>query len=199
MAARVCACLGLSAIRNDDRVGLVGFSEGIDKFVPPRKGIRHALRIVRDCLALRGSGKGTNFQSPLDFVVRALQKHSVIFLVSDFMGASFGPSLSLCAKKHDLVAVRLLPPEQQMSERAGLVRLRDPETGRIQIVDWRNDAVRRAYQEEVVRWREQGTREFRRAGVDLMDVPIPELPNRDAVVKPILEFFRMREKREAKR
>ena len=61
------------------------------------------------------------------------------------------------------------------------------------------DAVRRAYQEEVVRWREQGTREFRRAGVDLMDVPIPELPNRDAVVKPILEFFRMREKREAKR
>jgi uncharacterized protein (DUF58 family) len=200
MAARVCACLALSAIRNDDRVGLIAFSRDVDKFVPPRKGIRHVLRIVRDCLALPGASAGTDLLPALEFASRAVRRHAVLFLVSDFLRPGWKHALTLCAKRHDLIAVRLLTPELGLPEAdTGLVRLCDPETGREDIVDWSSTEVRRAYVRRVAEARAETESILRRAGVDLMDVPVPRVPDKDAVARPILEFFRMREGRGAKR
>jgi len=200
MAARVCACLALSAIRNDDRVGLIAFSGGVDKFVPPRKGIRHVLRIVRDCLALKGKSIETQLVPALEFASRAVRRHAVLFLVSDFLQPGWKRALTLCANRHDVIAVRMLMPELEPPEvQAGLARLRDPETGHETVVDWSNPTVREAYIQRVAEARLETERTLRRAGVDLMDVLVPRVPDKDAVARPILEFFRMREERGAKR
>jgi len=122
MAARVCACLALSASRNDDKVGLIAFSDAVDRFVPPKKGVGHVLRIVRD-----------------------------------------------------------------------------PETGDETVADWSDPRVRDAYAARVAAWRAQVADDLRRAKVDRMDVPLPRVPDRDAVARPILRFFRMRERRGEKR
>jgi uncharacterized protein (DUF58 family) len=199
MAARLCACLALSAIKNDDRVGLIGFSGEVDRFVPPRKGIRHVLRIVRDCLALRGSSAQTALAPALEFASRAVRRHAILFVVSDFFGSGWRKPLTLSARRHDVVAVRLLTPELAPPEGAGLVRLRDPESGRQTVVDWQSSRVRRAYAGRVAEWKEATTEVMRRAEVDLMDVPVPRTYDRDAVARPILEFFHMREQRGMKR
>ena len=203
MAARVCSCLALSAVKNEDKVGLVAFSKDVDKFVPPRKGIRHVLRIVRDCLALPGSSDQTELAPALEFVSRVARRHAIVFLVSDFLGSGWEKALTLCAGRHDLVGVRLLTPELAppalVGKRAGLVRLRDPETKKEMIVDWGSPKVRAAYTQRVADWRERTAVALRRAKVDLMDVPVPRERDPDAVTRPILEFFRMREQRGMKR
>jgi uncharacterized protein (DUF58 family) len=198
MAARVCACLALAAVRSDDKIGLVAFSEAVDKYVPPKKGIGHLLRIVRDCLALPGASARTRIRPALEFVSRVLRRRSIVFLVSDFLCGGFEDALALCARRHDLIAVRLLCPELAPPE-GGIARLQDPESGQETVVDWKSAKVRASYVERVARWRAKIDEALRRAQVDRMDVPVPRVADRDAVARPILEFFRMRELRGAKR
>ncbi len=199
MAARVCACLALSANRNDDRTGLVAFTGGVDRYVPPTKGVGHVLRIVRDCLALPGSGTRADLGAALEFTSRVARRRAIVFLVSDFLGeGGWQHALSLCARRHDVIAVRLLVPELA-PQGAGLVRVRDPESGTETLVDWSSSRVREAYAKRVADWRTRTADDLRRANVDLMDVPVPRDPGKDAVARPILRFFRMREERGAKR
>jgi len=198
MAARVCACLALSAVENNDRVGLIAFSRKVDKYVPPRKGAGHVLRIVRDCLALPGASARTELAPALEFTARVALRRAVVFVMSDFLVSGWEEALALCARRHDVIAVRLLPAELAPPE-TGLVRLRDPESGRETVVDWRSARVRATYGERVARWRTRTEIGLRRAEVDLIDVPLPREPNKDAVARPILRFFRMRELRGAKR
>ncbi|MFO1050717.1 MAG: DUF58 domain-containing protein [Planctomycetota bacterium] len=197
-AARICACLAMSAVRNDDKVGLIAFSSRVEHHVPPQKGAGHALRIVRDCLALRGEEPGTDLRAPLDFVGRVLRRKSILFLVSDFLTPGFERELGLCARRHDLIAVRLQAPELAAPD-ARLVRFRDPESGAARVVDWSCPRTRAGYEERVATWRAQTADILRRVGVDLMDVRVPRDPGRDGIAKPILEFFRMRELRGEKR
>ena len=197
-AARVCACLALSAIRNNDKVGLIAFSDAVDKYVPPKKGAGHALRIVRDCLALPGSSVRTDLTPALEFAARVVRRHAILFLVSDFLAGGWQEALTLCARRHDVVAVRLRPPELAPPD-AGLLRLRDPESGRETVIDWANPRVRAAYAERVAVRRTETEDGLRRAKVDLMDVPISREHDTDMVARPILKFFRMRERRGAKR
>lgn len=198
MAARVCGCLALSAVRHHDKVGLIAFDDAVRKFVPPKKGLGHALRIVRDCLALPESGAGTALGPALDFAAHVVRRRAVVFLVSDFLADGFMRPLTLCARRHDVVAVRLLPAELSPPA-ADSLRLRDPETGRVTVVDWRHAPTRAAYSARVAQWRQALAASLQRARVDLMDVPIPTLPDRDAIARPILSFFRMRELRGSKR
>ncbi len=198
VAARACACLALSAVRNEDKTGLVAFSSGVDGWVPPRKGLPHALRIVRDCLAVRGSGDRTDPGPALEFALRAVRRHAVVFLVSDFLGEGRPDLLARCARRHDVVAVRLLLPEEAALA-DGPVRARDPETGRERIVDFGSARVRAAWEDGLRRQRARTEEECRRAGVDLMDIPVPRVRGKDTVSGPILRFFRMRELRGAKR
>ncbi len=197
-AARICACLAFSATRNNDKVGLVGFSDGIDKYVPPKKGVGHALRIVRDCLALHAGSPQTNLVPALEFVSRVVRRHAVVFLVSDFLADGWQKALALCARRHDVVAVRLLPPELSPPD-AGLMRVRDPESGRETVVDWSNPRVRAAYAERAAARSARIKDDLRRARVDLMDVPLAREHDKDMILRPILKFFRMRERRGAKR
>jgi len=197
-AARVCACLALSANRNNDKVGLIGFSDRVDKYVPPKKGVGHALRIVRDCLALPGGSARTDLAPALEFASRVVRRHAVVFVVSDFLTDGWQHPMGLCARRHDVVAVRLLTPELAPPD-AGLMRTRDPETGRETLVDWANPRVRAAYAERMQARRARTEEDLRRSKVDLMDVPIPRERDKDMIARPILRFFRMRERRGAKR
>ena len=197
-AARVCACLALSAVRNNDKVGFIGFSDAVDQYVPAEKGLGHALRIVRDCLALRGRSARTDLVPPLEFAARVVPRHAVLFLVSDFLAGGWRQALTLCARRHDVIAVRLSPPELAPPD-AGLLRVRDPESGRETLIDWRSARVREAYAARVAARRKETEEELRRAGVDLMDVPITRERDKEMIARPILKFFRMRELRGAKR
>lgn len=194
MAARIAGCLALSAVRNNDKVGLLGFSDQIDKYVPARKGSRHALSIIRDCLALRGSGQGSNLSAALDHAGSAMRGHSTLFLLSDFCADGWQQSLTLCSKRHDLIAVRLLPPEfEDLPD--GLVRVIDPETQQAQWLDGGSAQVREQYRQRMQHWQDQVAHQLRSAKVDCMDVRIPRERDPDAVARPIHRFFRMREQR----
>lgn len=200
MAARVCACLALSANENDDKVGLVAFGGAVERFVPPRKGVRHVLRIVRDCLALPpAAAPRTEFAPALAFAAKVLRRRAVVLWMSDFLGEVESRALTLCARRHDLIAVRLLPPELDSPGRLGLVQVRDPETGATRRVDFASAGVRDAWHRRVATWRERTDRVLRRAEVDVMDVAMPFERDPDAVVRPILRFFAMRARRETKR
>jgi uncharacterized protein (DUF58 family) len=196
-AARIAGCLALSAVRNGDKVGLITFSDAVHKHVAPERGMPHALRIIRDVLALPGRGATTNLAAPLERAALEMLRRAVLFLISDFFGDDWQDALAVCARRHDLIAVRLLVPELSPPG-ARLMRLRDPETGRAGVADWSDPRTRGAYGEQVALWRARTAESLRRAGVDLLDVPVPRAPDRDAVVRPILQFFRMREMRSLK-
>jgi uncharacterized protein (DUF58 family) len=198
MAARICACLALAAVKNSDKVGLIAFDRSVQKYVPPRKGTRHAMSIVRDCLALPAEQPGTDLSSALDLASRVLHRRTTLFLLSDFFDHNWHDALALCARRHDLIAVRLQVPELAMPP-TGLARLRDPETGHSMIVDWNHRKARQAYTARVAAWQTKTAHQLRRAKVDLMDVPVPWTADPNAVARPILKFFRMRELRGAKR
>jgi uncharacterized protein (DUF58 family) len=197
-AARLCACLALSATRSGDKVGLVAWSDGVDAYVPAKKGLSHGLRIVRDCLAMPGAAAATDPVPALEFASRALRRRSILFLVSDFLTTGWEHALTLCAKRHDVVAVRLLAPEVEEAP-TGLVRARDPESGLVAWVDFGRAGVREEHARRVAAWRAATEQALRRAKVDLMDVPVPQRPGKDLIAGPILRFFRMRELRGAKR
>ncbi|MDA1195262.1 MAG: DUF58 domain-containing protein [Planctomycetota bacterium] len=198
LAARVCAFLGLSAARHGDRVGLVAGAHGVDGFVAPRKGRAHALRIVRDCLALAPGGAGTDLGPLLRFTTSAVRKHAIVFVLSDFLDSGWEQPLRICARRHDVVAVRIMPAELELP-RAALLRVRDPESGAVRLVDSTSARVRAAYAARVAAWDTATTRALRKAGVDRLDIPVPRVRGGADLARPILGFFRMRELRGAKR
>jgi uncharacterized protein (DUF58 family) len=199
-AARIGACLALSAARNNDKVGLIAFSDGVDKYVAPKKGPGHALRVVRDCLALPGADLRTNPAPALEFAARVVRRHAIVFLLSDFRSdpRTWQHPLTHCARRHDVVAVRVLTPEREPPPR-GLMRVRDPETGAEHVVDWSSARVRAAYAKRTEDHRLAVEEALRRAKVDRMDVPLGVARDPGAISGPIVRFFRMREARGAKR
>ena len=197
VAARVAACLGLSAVRNNDQIGLIAFSSGVDRFIPPRRHGGHALRIVRDCLALRGEPGPTDMSSGLDLAGRVLRRGSVIFVLSDFLGDGWQDAIGRCAQRHDVVAVRIESPELAPPS-AGLMRVRDPETGREAVVDWGSAAERAAYAARVAQWRARTGAALTKARVDSMEVAVPTFKDPNVVVRPALRFFRMRQERSSR-
>ncbi len=196
-AARVCACLALSATRIGDKVGLVAASDRVEGYVPARKGPGHALRVVRDCLALP-QRRGTDLAPALEFLSHAVRRGAVVFLVSDFLSDGWQHPLALCARRHDVVAVRLLSPEA-FDAPAGLVRARDPESGATVVLDGASRRVREEHARRAAAWRLRTEQDLARAKVDRLDVRVPRVPSRDAIAGPILRFFRMRELRGMKR
>ena len=206
MAVRLCACMGFAAVRNHDKVGLVTFGRrGVLSYVPPQKGSGHALRIVRDGLLAEddvepASEKATEsgLDAAIAFTARMLRRRAVVFVVSDFVGADVGKPMFRCALRHDLVAVRIASPDLFPPAR-GLVRLRDPESERTVVADWNSARVRDAWIRRVADWRAKLDVDFSRCGIDVIDVAVPMRRDADAVSKPILDFFRMRQMRGAKR
>ena len=184
------AVIALAAVRNNDRVGLIFFTDRVEHVVPPRKGKRHVLRIVRDLLAFEPKGRGTDLNPALEYMQRTLRQHTVIFLVSDFQDEGYEHALKVLGRRHDIVAVTLNDPAEQNLPSVGLARMRDPETGEFLEVDTSDRRVRAAYAEHIGAELASRRRLLRRAGVDEV-----ELTTDGSVIEPLLKFFRTRETR----
>lgn len=197
-AARVLASLALSAARNHDKVGLIAFGADVRRIVRPRQGTAHALRIVRDALAAPSAAGPSDLVLPLERANRILRRHAIVFVLSDFLCEGYERTLAACARRHDVIAVRFLPPELEPPD-LGVALLRDPETSTTTLVDWSDPRVRRTYEARVAAWRSDADRAFAKAGVDVIDVPVPRDPSGGRWARPLIDFFRMRERRGVKR
>ena len=194
MVAEAAATLAMSAVRNNDRVGLLVFTDRVELFVPPRKGRRHVLRILRDLLAFQPRGRGTDLAASLAYATRLLRSRSILFVVSDVVvGQSLAEvdrAFTAAAVRHDVVPVVLTDPADAELPDAGLLRVRDPETGAEVVVDTSSDEVRERYREAVEEERLALRRTFRRLGVEEIELATDQ-PTSNAV----LSFFRRRERR----
>jgi uncharacterized protein (DUF58 family) len=187
-AALVCGCFAFAAARNNDKAGMVTFTDRVERYVPAKKGRRHVLRLIREAWAQQRAGSGTDLAVALEFAGRIQRRRAVVLVVSDFFGAVPGRELRLLARRHDVIAVRIRDPHSEELPRAGLLHLRDPESGASVWVDTQSARVRQALAERVRQDRAALAETCRRAGVDLFDVP-----TRGSIADPIVRFFRMRE------
>ena len=190
VASELAAVLAMSAIRNNDRVGTLMFTDRIEHVVPPRKGRRHALRLVRDILAFEPEGRGTDIGGATEYLIKMLSHKAIIFLVSDFFGEDIERPLKLLAQRHDVVAVTLEDPSERLLPDVGLVRLVDPETGETLDVDTSDPAVRSQFDVHVNADADRRRHLLRRLAID--EIPV----NTDrGIMEPLLRFFRARETR----
>jgi uncharacterized protein (DUF58 family) len=190
LSAEVAAMLAFSAIRNNDRVGLLLFTDRVEGFLSPRKGREHALRVLREVLAVEPAGRGTRVGQALEFLQQVVRKRAVVFLISDFQDAGYERTLRVVARKHDVIAVSVTDPREESLPAVGLVNVLDPETGEVGVIDAGSSAVRRAYGEFARRFREELRATMRRASVDLL-----ELSTGEPYEVPMVRFFRERARR----
>jgi uncharacterized protein (DUF58 family) len=194
LASELAAVLAMSAIRNNDRVGAVLFTDRIEHVVPPRKGRRHALRLMRDLLAFEPVGSGTDIASALEYTGRMLPHKSIIFIVSDFQAPDLEHPLKLLAQRHDVVAVTVDDPSEQVLPDLGLARFIDPETGQTLDVNTSARVVRARFAAAVDAELSARRHLLRRLAID--EIPIH---TDGGVVDPLIRFFRARETRSHRR
>lgn len=190
VAAEVSAVLALAAVRNNDRVGLLIFTDRLELFVPPRKGMTHVLRIVRDLLVFEPKGRGTRISRSLESMENLLKRRAVVFLVSDFIDTDFEAALQISARRHDLIALSLRDPREVELPNVGLVTVEDAETGERRVIDTASEAVRTIYAAENAARLSALENLFARYGID----HVPLTPGEDYVV-PLGRLFRTREAR----
>nr|WP_227027396.1 DUF58 domain-containing protein [Corallococcus soli] len=192
VAAEVAAQIAFSAIANNDRVGLILFSDRVEKVVPPRKGRTHVLRLVSDILTFKPEGRGTDLAAGLGYLRRVAKRKAVTFLVSDFLATGYEKPLRLVGRKHDLVPVVIEDPLEQAFPRHGLVEMEDPETGERFVVDTSSPSVRGRYARAMQAQRDERRKLFRKLELDHV-----ELRAGDDHGKALAQFFRARARRMA--
>jgi uncharacterized protein (DUF58 family) len=190
VAAELCALLAFSAIKNNDKVGLIAFTDTVEMFIPPKKGSTHVLRLIREILSFSPERGGTNIAASLHFFGRISHKRSVAFLVSDFIDQDFFSPMHIIARRHDLIAVSITDPREQELPNAGLIELEDAETGKRLMIDSSSPEVRRAFAASAARRLNDLAGQFAAMGVD----HIPLQTTHDYVLD-LVRFFRMRERR----
>ncbi|HEV3117529.1 MAG TPA: DUF58 domain-containing protein [Gemmataceae bacterium] len=188
--AELAAVLAFSAINNNDKVGLVAFTDRVERFVPPRKGARHVLRLIRDILFFQPEQRGTCLRDALDFVNRILRRRSIIFLLSDFVDRDFENALKRTARRHDLIAIQITDPREEELPPVGLLELEDAETGQRVLLDTSSRLVRAAYARGARQRRDALRQVARSSGADLVEVST-DGSHLDALIR----FFRIRERR----
>jgi uncharacterized protein (DUF58 family) len=193
LAAEVSALLAFSAIRNNDRVGLLLFTDRVETFVSPRKGREHGLRVLRELLAYEPAGRGTDISGALEVFRRVVTKRSVVFLVSDFQDDGYERILRVISRKHDVVAIVVSDPREETLPNVGLVAVEDPETGERSVMDTGSAAVRRRYAAAATADRDRTRETIRRIGLDALELTTGE-PYDLALVR----FFRERARRVAR-
>lgn len=187
IAAEVCALLAFSAVQNNDKVGLLLFSDEVELFVPPKKGQRHVLRIIRELFACTPSSRGTDLTAALRFTLNVLHRRAIVLLVSDFFDAGYEKMLRAVAGRHDTVAVELQDPREEELPDVGLIDLTDAETGETRLVDTSNPQVRKAFAERAYARRRETAALLRRIRVD----HVPVRTDGDHI-EPLVRFFRRR-------
>ncbi len=167
LIAEIAATLAFSAIHNNDKVGMVMFSDRIEKFIPPKKGSSHILRIIRELIGFRPTGHGTDIAEALRYFTNVTKKRSTAFLLSDLYDDNYENALKIAAGKHDLVALRLVDRREEHLENLGLVKFYDPESTETLWVDTGSAAVRRVVDARARQQAEQTERSMRRYGIDM--------------------------------
>ena len=190
IATEACALLALSAIRNNDKVGLILFTDKIEKFVPPKKGKTHVLRVIREVLYFKPENKGTDISTALEYLIKITKRKTVSFLMSDFLTTGFEHALRITNKRHDVIAVSITDPRELEIPNVGFIELKDAETGEITLIDTFDQKFRREFFRRNTKNMQERKKMFGAMGVDLID-----LRTDSSYVEPIMSFFRMREKR----
>ncbi|MEO8167503.1 MAG: DUF58 domain-containing protein [bacterium] len=190
IAAEICAVLSFSAIKNNDKVGLILFTDTIEKFVPPKKGRAHILRIIRELISFEPAGTGTDIKQALEYFNHVNKKRTIAFLISDFIDDGYDKILRIISKKHDVIAIELSDPREQELPDIGLVKMRDAETNKERWIDTGDAATRKQFAKY---WADRNAARkqlFTGSRVDAIPIRIDR-----PYIKPIVDFFRLRERR----
>lgn len=187
LITELAAVLSFSAIQNNDKVGVIMFSDRIERFIPPKKGRKHILRIISELIQFKPESKQTNITIPLRFLVNAIKKRSTVFLISDFMDENYEDALKIAGKKHDLVGLWVYDIRETELPGVGLLKVRDAETGKIAWINTNNVAFRNAYQQLYRKKQEETSELLKKNGVDFVPVASDE-----DYVKPLMRLFNKR-------
>ena len=190
IAAELSAILAFSAMKNNDKVGLILFTDKIEKFVPPRKGKKHVLRVIREVLSFEPKGKATNLKSALEYMNNAIKKKSIVFLISDFMDEGYEKILRMVGKKHDLIGVVLNDRREFTLPKIGMIKLNDNETGEERWIDTSDSKVQKTIREMKEKITQGRKTLFLTSRLDSIEVTTEE-----NYIKPLIQFFRKRERR----
>jgi len=190
VGVEISALLAFSAIKNNDRVGLLIFTDEVEVFIPPKKGRKHVLRVIRELLYFQPQGRGTSIAGALEYLERVIHRRSVVFILSDFLDADYQRALQLVARRHDLIAVNLFDPRERQLPDVGFISLQDAESGGQLLVDTRNPRVRERFAEEQRGEEEQRSRAFRKLGIDEIFIDSTK-----SYIEPLVQFFRTRMRR----
>ncbi len=188
LITEVCATIAFSAIKNNDKVGLILFSDRVEKFIPPKKGRSHILRLVRELIEFRAKGRGTDIKEALRYMNNVIKKRSIAFLISDMMDHGYENVLKIADRRHDLVVLRTTDPRELELPNIGLVQFADPETGLVRWVDTGSRAVRNAYRAAALKHQHRTRELLRRSGVDNAVIS-----TQDGYIKPLMNLLKQRE------
>lgn len=190
LAAELCSVLAFSALQNSDKVGLLIFTDKIEKFVPARKGLRHTLRVIREALYYKPEGRGTDIALALEYLSRLTRRKAVTFIISDFFSAGFKNRLSIANKRHDIIAVTITDPREIELPDVGMINLEDAETGQKLMVDTAGTNFRKDYMRRALERIAQRRKLFRSINVDSIDVQTDR-----PYVQELIKFFKKRERK----
>jgi uncharacterized protein (DUF58 family) len=189
-AAELCALLAFSAIKNNDKVGLIIFTDSIEKYVPPKKGRAHVLRLIREILYFEPKGTGTDIGGAIQYMSRVVRRKSVVFMISDFMSEGFFKPMQIANNKHDLIAIKVSDPRESTFDNFGLLELEDTETGEVLLVDTGSKEFRKQFESKAREDNSQLKRSFQLINLDYINIRTDQ-----SYIVPLISFFKMRERR----
>lgn len=184
LITELCAVLAFSAIKNNDKVGVIFFSDGMEKYIPPKKGKSHILFIIRELLSFTPKRKGTNIKETLRFFNNATKKRSIVFMLSDFLSSNYQDALNIAAKRHDVVGVQVYDQRDKELPPVGLIQVADAETGATQWIDTTDRRVRQYYEQQFLQHSQYCKNAFMKSGAELVSVRTDE-----DYVKALQTFF----------
>jgi uncharacterized protein (DUF58 family) len=187
LITELCAVLAFSSIQNNDKIGVIFFTDKIEKFIPPKKGKGHVLRIIRDLIEFEPTHKKTDIKAALKFLTGAIKKRSIAFVISDFMDEGFIDALKIANKKHDLVALRIYDKREKELPNVGLVKIMDAETGNVRWVDTSDKKVRTHFAVNAKKHDDHLKNLFNKSGVDTANISTSE-----SYIVPLTNLFKRR-------
>ncbi len=187
LITELAAVLSFSAISNNDKTGVILFSDRIEKFIPPKKGRQHILRIIRELINFEPVSRGTNIGVALEYLINAIKKRSTAFLISDMMDTNYEDALKICSRKHDLIALRVYDQRETELPNVGIIRMKDAETGKLKWVDTANSRVRNTYKDNWYNRNRETDELLNKHGIDFTC-----LATHLDYVQPLMKLFKKR-------
>jgi uncharacterized protein (DUF58 family) len=189
LITELCAVLAFSGLQNNDKIGVIFFSDIIEKFIPPKKGKPHILRIIRELIEFKPKNTKTDITQALKFLTNAIKKRSIAFVISDFMDGDFTDAMKIASRKHDVIALRIYDKREKELPNVGLLKTRDPETGMVAWLNTSNKKLRMAYGDAIKQREKAVTEIFRKTGVDMVSIATDE-----SYIAPLSNLFKRRGK-----